>query len=123
MTRVSAEQIRSALAECHGNMLATADRLGMARQTLYKRVTALGLDPSQHRIAVQASAPRPARPSRRSLRVVRGFSLRPDQLKALEDARFDLPAVLRVRFSPSSVLERFIDDAFAAWLQAKLGTK
>jgi hypothetical protein len=47
--------------------------------------------------------------------------LRPDQIKALDDACLDLPAVLREKMSPSKVLERLLDDCFAGWMAGKLG--
>jgi hypothetical protein len=47
--------------------------------------------------------------------------LRPEQLKALTEASFDLAPILRERLSPSKVLERYIDDGFAGWLRTKLG--
>lgn len=55
------------------------------------------------------------RPKR--LRMTRSFYLRPDQVKAIDDACLDLPAVLREQMSPSKVMERFHDDCFADWLQ------
>jgi hypothetical protein len=57
----------------------------------------------------------------RALRLSRTFYLRPDQVKALNDACLDLPGVLREKLSPSKVLEKFIDDCFADWLRSKLG--
>ena len=52
----------------------------------------------------------------KQLRLSRSVYLRPDQVKALDDACLDLPAVLREKLSPSKVLERFIDDCFPGWL-------
>jgi len=56
----------------------------------------------------------------KQLRLSRSVYLRPDQVKALDDACLDLPAVLREKLSPSKVLERFIDDCWVTWLRSKL---
>lgn len=55
------------------------------------------------------------------LRMTRSFYLRPDQVKAIDDACLDLPAVLREQMSPSKVMERFMDDCFAGWLARAMG--
>jgi transcriptional regulator of acetoin/glycerol metabolism len=120
----SADQVRAALAASGGNVTLTAKSLGLARQNLYKRLAGLGLNPGQYRATVPAAptTPRPLRPPR-PLKLARSFHLRADLIRALEDACLDLPAVLRERLSPSQVLERFMDDGFAAWLAAKMEPK
>jgi len=66
-----------------------------------------------------ASADVPDEP--KQLRLSRSVYLRPDQVRALDDACLDLPRILREKMSPSKVLERFIDDCFPGWLESKLG--
>lgn len=126
----SAEQVRAALAASGGNVSRAAAALGMARNNLYKRLAALELDltPYRRAAAAVAAAPRtvappPPRPARvaRPVRTSRSFYLRADQVQALEAASFDLTPVLRVRLSPSDVMGRFIDEAFAEWLARTLG--
>lgn len=53
---------------------------------------------------------------RQGLRASKSVFLRPEQIKALEDATYDLAFRFRESFSPSRVLERFIDERFAEWL-------
>lgn len=62
--------------------------------------------------------------ARRSpLRIARNIYLRPEQVKALEEACFDLAPILREKLSPSKVVERFMDDGFADWLARAKGGK
>jgi hypothetical protein len=68
---------------------------------------------------VNTAAPDSSEP--KQLRLSRSVYLRPDQIKALDDACLDLPRVLREKLSPSKVLERFIDDCFGEWIGSKLG--
>lgn len=66
--------------------------------------------------AVEEEAERPKR-----LRVSRTFYLRPDQVKAIEDACLDLPAVLREQMSPSKVVERYLDWGYERFLAEMKG--
>jgi hypothetical protein len=56
----------------------------------------------------------------KQLRLSRSVYLRPDQIKALDEACLDLPRVLREKLSPSKVLEKFLDDCFEGWIASKL---
>lgn len=60
----------------------------------------------------------PASEDAKPLRVSRSIYLRPDQIKALDDACLDLAPVLREKLSPSKVLERYLDSGFAEWVGA-----
>jgi hypothetical protein len=51
------------------------------------------------------------------LRQSRSFYFRPDHVAAIEDACLDLPAILREPMSPSKVMEKFLDECFAGWLE------
>lgn len=59
----------------------------------------------------------------KTLRQSRSMYLRPDQVHAINEASLDLPHVLREKLSPSRILEMFIDDRFAQWLEEKLQSK
>ena len=58
----------------------------------------------------------PAEIPKARLRMSRSYYLRPDQVKAIDDACLDLPAVLREQMSPSKVVERFMDWGFDRFL-------
>ena len=52
-------------------------------------------------------------------KLARTFYLRPEQVRMIEEALFELYPVLRDRdLSPSKVVERFVDDCFEPWLKA-----
>jgi len=72
---------------------------------------------------VSSQAPAAVGESPKTLRVARSVYLRPEQVKALDDACLDLPRVLREKLSPSKVLEKFMDERFEEWIKAKLATK
>ena len=72
-------------------------------------------------VRVDSAADDQGRGEPKQLRLSRSVYLRPDQIRALDDACLDLPGVLREKLSPSKVLERFIDDCFGSWLGSKLG--
>lgn len=70
--------------------------------------------------SVNATAPVTDDSQKPQLRLSRSVYLRPEQFKALDDACLDLPRVLREKLSPSKVMEKFLDDCFGEWLEAKL---
>lgn len=173
--KVSPEQIISALTDTHGNVEASAKRLGISRNCLYKRLIHIGLEPRDYRKGgahcTRGGAPatkdtrgvlhegwRAARdgterfvhnehahkseiatfpraehsrtvrnmhvevdPRAPRLRESKNLYLRPEQIEAVKQARFDLQAKLRIELSDSKVLERFIDAKFDDWLNEILG--
>lgn len=72
-----------------------------------------------HHVSSAAMNPPPPEEPKQ-LRLSRSIYLRPEQIRALDDACLDLPRVLREKLSPSKVLEKFIDERFEEWLGSKL---
>jgi hypothetical protein len=113
--RASVEQIREALSASRGNVSAAADRLGIARNNLYKRALNNGIDPGSYRPRRLVEQPAAPRGAVRSMRVPITLY---DQLR---EAKFDLQAKLRRDLDEADVLAAFMADGFGAWLARRLG--
>jgi hypothetical protein len=84
----------------------------LSRSAIYRSRSRVRKFPSMSTAAPSVAPPEEAKP----LRISRSVYLRPDQIKALDDACLDLAPILREKLSPSKVLERFIDRHFAGFL-------
>ncbi len=115
--RVSLDRIKEVLTQTNGNMVASAELLGMARNNLYKRIELAGInvnDFRRHRDTVTVS-------QRKSGLMAARIST--ESYELLRQATFDLGYVRRKQYAPGQVLEEFIADAFDAWLASKLAEK
>lgn len=117
--RVSIDQVREALVRWEGNMSATARELGIARNNLYKRIVRSGLDVDAIRAAGCGKTDRHGKTTEPAPRA------RPVRLVAahralLREAKFDLQHKLRRELDEDDILATFIEEAFGAWLRAKL---
>jgi hypothetical protein len=97
--------VRSAVEATQGNVAQAAEALGIAENSLRKRIEHERLD----LVALRAK-----RPPRGPVRVT------PAHHDAIREARYDLQHALRVDLTDSAVLEMFIAEAFAPWLSARL---
>ena len=106
-------------AECAplGNLTAVGTRVPVSRPAIFP---APARPRTFHAVSTEPMSLPPD--GTKQLRLSRSVYLRPDQIKALDDACLDLPRVLREKLSPSKVLERFLDDCFGGWLASKLET-
>ncbi len=158
--RISDPAVVEALQRWAGNVTAAAEELGLARNNLYQRIYALGLDlepvrikhngteqvstgnashrPARPVAGVQRSStaifPRPAKTPNlapmetavaiQTRRTKPGpIRLRPDQVEALREAKFDFQAKHRTEVGESDLLQRFFDEGFAEWLKRCLEKK
>jgi DNA-binding transcriptional LysR family regulator len=109
--RVNLEEIREALTAYGGNVTAAAERLGITRNGLHKRLELAGLDVREFRPKAQQQA-RPG--ASVALRVSK------EAQDALREAAFDLAFWRRREHTPSEVvLEQLVSEALPPWLASK----
>jgi hypothetical protein len=101
--KVSADQIKAALARNAGNVTRAAAELGIARKNLYERMRAVDGAPA----ATGALRHRATR-------------VTVEHFQALREAGFDLAFIERRIWAPEDVLRTFIAEAFPTWLASKL---
>lgn len=116
--RVSVGQIHEALSAARGNVSQAADRLGIARNNLYKRALNNGIDPNAFRPTRVA----PPEVGRR-VGAVRAMRVPVTLYEQLRQAKFDIQAKERRELDEVAVLEQFMGDGFADWLARRLGGK
>lgn len=112
--RVPDQRIRAALEARQGNVQAMSEDLGLARNNLYARMRALGLDPDNHRPAALKVGNIVTKHGRLAIRV------KSEHEQALREAKYDLQAKLRRDMDEGSILAAFFEEAFSEWLKAKL---
>lgn len=148
--RISEHAIRTALVATHGNVLEVARRLGIHRNALYRRLELLDIDPNSFRSsrneAIESDTARtvraaaqlasahsaeharlctlsrvsPSESSAKHSRARRTLWVRREHLADLARARRHIAAAHNIDLTDSSLLERFIEDAFQPWVAKQL---
>lgn len=115
LQKVSAEQIKAALANNRGNVAATAQELNVSRNSLNERLSRIGVDLAAYRNGHGAGSP------------LRSTGRKPSPVRvgaaheaALQDARFDLQYLMRQELTASDVLAMMLDEELAGWIKQKI---